>query len=195
MPAKNNSRTKSAPRQPGDRLRKTPQRMTRWVCLDSEAAGRVEDLELKEQQLSRRLSAEPHLREQYDATTAELEDARDEARENSVKFVALSIGSKPWQKLVDAHQPTREQKRDAQKDGVGNLSWNPDSFPRAAILACLRVATTDEDGKDVLSELTADEVDDMIDGTDWNSGEVSELFGACVVANQRVTRISDLGNG
>jgi hypothetical protein len=198
MPTKTskNSRTADVPAQPGDRMKKTPQRVVRWVCMDADAAGRVEELEFQEENLSKRLAQEPHLRDRYDSVVAELDEAREEAREHAVKFVAISIGSKPWQKLLDQYPPSREQKREVAKEaGNMHLSFNPDTFPRVAVKNCLRISQgKDANGIEILDELTDEEIADMYDGDEWNAGETSELFGACVLANQRVSRVGDLGN-
>ena len=189
------------PTQPTDhprpRLKKKPQSQHKWVCLDPDLTNRVEELERQERDLSRRVQTEPHLRERYDALIVELDDARDDARAASTKFVAISIGSKPWEDLVAKYPPTKEQKREVAKEaGLMILQFNPDTFPPVAMKACLNVSVgVDDDGADILDPLDDDEIYDINNGKDWNAGEVTELFGLCIAANQKVSRVADLGNG
>lgn len=176
-----------------DRLRKRPQRVTRWICLDPESAGKLEEMKERLGSLSVRLKNEPHLQDEHDMLKMEVGLLRDEVMENSVKFVAISIGGKAWNELVEKWPPTKDQKREAQKQGV-SASWDVDNFPRQSLKACLRIAEEDEDGKEVLTELSDVELDEIVDGDAWNATEAGSLFGAVLTANTKVQNIIDLGN-
>jgi hypothetical protein len=175
---------------------KKPVRVERRIPRDPEQAGRVLQLRRRRDELVARIQHEPGLQSDLEGVGADLEDAEDEVRENSIKFVAVSIGKQRWKELKAKYPPTKEQKREAQRDGM-SFPFDVDAFPPVAVRECLRISETDENGHETLSELTDDMISDMFDGDDgaWNDAEVADLINAVVFANGTQHQIGDLGNG
>lgn len=64
---------------------------------------------------------------------ADLEAAEQAATEVLYEFRLTSIGSLAWENLVSLHPPTKKQRSD---HGTA-LDYNPETFPVAAVAACL----------------------------------------------------------
>lgn len=196
-------------RQPLDHLRSHKQPVTRtvWIPLDNDAAA---ELHQAEQELTRlRIAVESRpkdtgLTQRLEEQQETVERLREELRgdpDRMAKFIARSLGRREFEDLQNAHTATPEQRKAAKKDGVGELSWNPDTFPPALIEACCFYATWDDEvGEEALEPLPADFVKEMWDGTDdqgvarWNHAEAMSLFTAAYEANN-TRRVVDLGNG
>lgn len=105
----------------------------------------------------------------YDAATAA-------ARESATVFVFRNIGRRAWDELVGEHLPIEEQQKKHRRanPGAGKLTWNPETFPPAAVAACL-----------VDPALSAADVAELWDDENWNDGELMDLFLAAVSVNQQ----------
>lgn len=74
-----------------------------------------------------------------DDASAEVESAETEASGHLVDFVFESVSSTAWERLVTEHPATKDQAADpALQDRLGRgPTWNPSTFPIAAVAACL----------------------------------------------------------
>lgn len=177
--------------------RKKPNQVDHKVCLNPVLAGRVLELSRALEDLRSRLPHDPSVASQIEGATEDLEEAKDAARAETVHFVAIAIGRKPWEKMKKDHPPTREQKKELQEAGFNRqASMNPETFAPVAFEAALRIATDwNEKGEAIaLRELDADEIKSICDGADWNDAEEGDLFTAVLIANEAAPRV-DLGNG
>jgi hypothetical protein len=177
--------------------KKKPNKVDHKVCLDPVLAGRVLDLSRKREELLSRLKHDPSVGSQVEGVTEELEEAKDEARAETIHFVAISIGRKPWEQLKKDHPPTKEQKKELQDAGFNRqASFNPDTFAPVCFAAALKVAIAwnEEGNATELRDLDDEEITDILEGKDWNDAEQGDLLTACLIANESAPRV-DLGNG
>lgn len=130
--------------------------------------------------------AEAQQRSDSDEKLAELREAIDTAREaveaTSVEMTFQSVGRKRYDKLVLAHPPTDEQKKEfAEEYGEGKEpEYDADEFSVALIAASCT--------EPVLSESQVRELRD-----EWNTAEYIELFTTSLEVNTQ-RRVADLGN-
>ena len=87
----------------------------------------------------------------------------------TVKF--RSIGRVAYEALLDAHQPTDEQRAKGRAQKV-KVEWNPDTFPPALIAAAA-----------VDPVFSLDEATELWESDDWNGEELLPLFFAAVAVN------------
>lgn len=177
--------------------KKKPNQIDHKVCLDPVLAGRVLELSRKKEELLTRLPHNPSVATELEGVTEELEETKDAARSETVHFVALAIGRKPWEALKKEHPPTKEQKKELQDAGFNRqASMNPETFTPVAFAAALKVAVDwNEKGEAIeLRELDQEEIDDILNGKDWNDAEQGDLLTAVLIANEAAPRV-DLGNG
>lgn len=170
----------ATPKQPLDHLRgkKKPVRKTVYIASDSELAASLaemeEDLRRREgmaavrdrQPKETEISFIEELRAKVDALRANVQDT-------AIKFVFESMGAKKFDKLANAHPATDAQIKEAKEQGLGDLQFNPETFPMALIDACC-VEPEHEPG--TLAE--------YLEGDEWNSAEQQELFMAAMMVNQ-----------
>lgn len=186
--------------QPLDHLRsrKKPVSKPVWIALDSDVADRYSVAKARHEQAEKLADANPAnavFAEGLSDMITELEEAEALWKENSAKFVARSLGPNDYEELVAKYPPTDEQRREAKKMGVrGSLSFNTDSFPRALIVACVSyVEGQDEDGHDILVEMSAEYVDELYSDPHWNAAELNALFEAAFEVNS-TRRVVEMGN-
>src|SRR5688572_7601724 len=115
---------------------KKPNRQEHPLCMDPVAAQRVIDLRRRKIELSGRVKNEPDLATELEVLNLDLEEAIQTVRDETVVFVALSIGKTRWKELKAQYPPTPEQKKEAAKNNV-TYSWDVDDFPEAAFEECL----------------------------------------------------------
>lgn len=135
---------------------------------------------LRQDLATRHTEAEAELSTQIAKTTlgASLQDAGDtqriaervqaveaEIRDAEVEFKFQSIGRKAWADLLARHPPTTKQKTADKR-----TTFNPETFPLAAIAASCVQPAMDVDGAGDLEELLSD-------------AQFSQLWNACVDAN------------
>lgn len=177
--------------------KKQPRRMEHKACLNPELTGRVLELRRKREELTARQAYDPSVASQLEGVTEDLEEVEAEARAESVHFVAIAIGRKPWEVMKKDHPPTKEQRKELRDEGFNRSpSFNPDTFTPVAFAAALRVATDwDAEGKAIeLRELDAEEIDDILNGSNWNESEQLDLLNIVLLANEASAHV-DLGNG
>lgn len=106
----------------------------------------------------------------------------DPDEHKSIDVLIRSIGRKPWEKLIEGHPATDEQQNDfvqqQLRQGVPpsraeRLRWNHETFPPAAIAACL-----------VDPVLTIDQAQEIWDSERWSQDELAKLFAGCVAVNE-----------
>lgn len=102
----------------------------------------------------------------------QLAELEAEIEQFYVPFKVRSISRKAWADLLAKHPPTREQVR-----AESRLTFNPETFPAAAIAATL-----------VSPEMTLDQVKVLENGVDGKGGltdaQFNTLFNAAVEVNQ-----------
>lgn len=169
---------------PLDRLTKATARHTTYVeiPLDEETArafataqATVELLESAD----KKSAAAKAARLEMDKARAAMEEA------GVIRFRVRSLGRKAWEELIEAHPPTPEQAAEAAPDLLG---WNPETFPVAALAAC--VAVVDEGEPVDLTEEQAAEL--WNDGL--NKGEAINIINRVVEINSR-NRVVQVGKG
>lgn len=192
-------------KQPLDHLRSRKKPVSRRlpIALDSEQAERAAlaraHAVMKREQAEKRVAGKMQLLPDDQRLLREADEAEEEADrlaegvlENSAWFVIRSLGPNRYEELQAQHPPTDKQRKEAREDGVlGNLGWNPDTFPIAIIAACcyaIDPETQDEE------QLTEDYVKEMYEGDDWNLAECNALLEAALAVNQQ-RRVVDQGNG
>src|ERR1035437_5077976 len=148
------------------------------LCLDSDVADKLRTAEVEEVLAREAANERPQDRQEQiklsDAQDA-LQAAREAAEQETVVFVFKSIGRPRWDALLDEHPATSKQRDELRKQGVtGDLNYNADTFPQALVAASL----TDP-------ALTEDEVNDMFNSEEWNSGELTGLFETALMVNQQ----------
>lgn len=106
-----------------------------------------------------------------DGIAEQIAALEDELDGYYVEFKVRALPRKQWQDLLAQHPPTKEHLRHHP-----DLGFNPETFPAAAIAACL-----------VEPKLTLAQVKILEDGEDGEGGltdaQFSELFNAVVSAN------------
>lgn len=111
-----------------------------------------------------------------------LEALSDEAEEASEDFTFRGIGRQGFERLIDTHEPTKDQRAKARKENA-EIQWNPETFPQALVAASL-----------VEPDLTEEEVHEIWDSDEWNQAELLELFSAALEVNT-TRRTASLGKG
>lgn len=101
-----------------------------------------------------------------------------EAAESEIEFVFEGLGRGEYARLIAAHQPTEQQKRDAKSAGV-EAPYNTDSFPPALMAAsCIEPAELAGN----VAEWT--EIHDT-----WSLGQVTKLWRTVNTANAGVAEL------
>jgi hypothetical protein len=105
------------------------------------------------------------------ALAQDLADLEEILEEHYIEFRFRALSRKGWQDLLAAHPPTKEQVK-----ADSRASFNPDTFPAAAIAACC-----------VDPVLTVEQAQALESGVDGVGGltdsQFNELFNTCVRAN------------
>lgn len=117
----------------------------RTVNAATEAHLRMQEYEAERMQKTRTDEAAATLEQ----AKAELDAARQAALDHLYVFRFTSIGAQAWEDLILRHPPTDEHRQEH-----GRVDFNPDTFPTAAVAACLAAVvhpdgTVDELGTDV----------------------------------------------
>lgn len=187
-------------KQPLDHLRSRKKPVSRRVpiALDSEQADAAAAATLQafaKRQVSDNNPGDRRLLTEAEEAEERADELNEQVRNNSAWFVVKSLGPNRYEELQAQHPPTEKQRKDARKEQLGTLAWNPDTFPLDLLPACVHyVADLDDEGHDVLEQLSPEYVKDMYEGDDWNLGEVNALLQAAVEVNQN-RRVVDMGNG
>lgn len=174
---------------PLDHLRSKKKPVTRTVRIatDQEVAERYHKAKQKEALLALDFKERPHseaIRDEYEQAKAELAEATDALRENSIKFVFRSIGRRRLRELEEAFPITDEQRKEAIAANNGEdpgVNWNPDTFPDQLVAHAL-----------VEPELSPEEMLEWLGGEEWNGAETQALFEAAWGANA-MRAVADLG--
>lgn len=164
-----------------------------FICMDPVAAGRMIELQNKRDDLKAKVRNDPDLQADLTDVLDELEEVEELVRDQTVKFVALSIGRTRWNELKAQYPPTRAQKKEFGPT-LGALEWDLEAFPPVAFEQCLRIAEIDDNGKETLVELDPEDIKEMLEGETWNENEVSQLLFSVRLANESAPRVGDLGN-
>lgn len=177
-------------KQPLDYLRSNKRPVTRtvWLSLNDELADQVNAAQERARQLRAMSDSKPRDRDlklQAELAEEEADELLAEMRrpENSAKFVARSLPRQDFEDLQNEFPATDEQRKQAKKDGIGEITWDPDTFPPALITRCVVFAYShdldtgepfgidSETGKPIerYAELTPEFVDEI-----WNSKDATE---------------------
>jgi hypothetical protein len=146
--------------------RARPREKAVWLCLAGDVMAEIEDLE-------RQLTAVSDTWEPdslaavnpAEAIAKKIKAAREKMRKAEAKFTLRSLGDKAWSDLVAAH-PSADK----------NQMWDPDTFPKAALVACL-----------VDPVVTAEQAEELFGVI--NQGQREELLAAAYEVNAEATAI------
>lgn len=190
--------------QPQDRLPKK-NALTRTVLLanDSEIGEQYRAAKQRVQLLEIRTSNSPEndaLATMLDEAREELEEIEPVALESCIEFVFRSIGRKNMEKLVLAHPPTEEQLEEVKKAKeealeAGNtdiaqeahIQWNYETFTPALVARAMvkPLAWSPENEAEIL---------EWLEGDEWNTAEIGELFQAALQVNNS-SLVLQMGKG
>lgn len=99
-----------------------------------------------------------------------------------VQFHFRGIGRAAYEKLVDMHPATAEQRMKAKAGGLGDqLAWNPETLPPALVSACCTEPA-----------MTVDQAMQLWNDPNWGQAELGQLVAAAVEVNGQ-RRTVDLG--
>ena len=152
--------------------KKTASRIETSIQLDGGIAQEIENLREEIRNAERgdirlnRNPVAPGLKKQ-------LGELVEKARDTEVTFIFQAIGRVAWDKMVTDYPPTDEDK-ELEKDAA----WDLNRFPPAIIQAAC-----------IDPKMTAEEVQEIWDSTDWSQTELTKLFAAAWQANQETPNI------
>lgn len=142
------------------------------ICLDSRVVLEID-------RLTEQLAREKTLDEQNNRTpvapgiAARIVELREQAKASEHEFVFASLGRRAYSDLIRAHPASDEQ----QKLADAALAWNTDTFPPALLAAaCVEPTGTDE------AWWTRKY-------SQWGTGQISRLWGACMAAQGGVVDV------
>lgn len=166
--------------------KKKPLTKTVTVVLDPDLAEEYEQLRQQRDMAHARTQVQPDNPEghaQLLEADAALEacKVRLEEEDAVAYFTFRGIGRAAYEKLVDSHPPTAEQRTKAKAGGMGDLAWNHDTLPPALVAACL-----------VEPQLSYEDVLDLWCSPDWNQAELAVLLNTAIEVNGS-RRTVDLG--
>lgn len=166
--------------QPKDHQRPTKKPVQRTIYFGGDLELQDELSEARKQ--LRQLEVLNRDPERIVAAREEVRRLKAAVQEDSLKIVVRSIGRKKYDKLMEAHPPTEkliaemraewEKTPEEERRRFEEPAFNPDTFPQALIEACLE-------------EYDSEDVEEMFEGDDWSSGEITALFQTCVEVNNR----------
>lgn len=107
---------------------------------------------------------------------------RREIAEAQVEFVFESVSHREWSDLLGKHQPTPQQRQQSP-----TLDHNPETFPLAAIVACLVSPREDT------PEATEGAIRRIFE--EWPPGETEQIWKACLTANKGVSQVPKWWSG
>ena len=137
------------------------------IVLDGEWGQQVLDAQERMVALESSLRARPGdttLIGELDELLAEIERLNAERDEHVAVFKFKGLGRDRYERLVRAHPPTQEQRKQAARESSG-ASWNRDTFPPALIHACL-----------VEPSMTLEQVVELLADDEWNEADAGALF-------------------
>lgn len=173
-------------KQPADYLlsKKKASIRTVPICMDAEVADEYATLlvqvELKKAEL-RTYEGDKRIERELEDLEAQLLEAKDRAREQTIVFKFRSLGRQAYEDLVQEHPATKKQVDDAKKEGLGGQGFNVETFPIALIAACI-----------IEPKLNEDDVKGMWNSDEWNSAELSLLW-ECALGVNSQRRVMELG--
>lgn len=190
-----------------DRLRerKKPAENIVPVCMDSGLVEHRDQISARLSQLRNRLGSrsDTKLELEIQGLEDDLDNAQQAVLEASEWFAVRALAPDDYQKLVDAHPPTKEQKQQARKDNGprASLAWDPDTFPYALMIASVFVLTVKEFNEDSKPEFDGTEdqfteefVTEMRSNGNWGGGELAVLVNTAIKINESASNIGAAGN-
>ena len=157
------------------RSRKTARTVEVTIVLNDDWGSKVAQLQADVDRVTREAggigpAATAAQRELADLTD-ELDKLLVEKAENTATFRFKGLSRDRYERLMNAHPPTKDQRARAANLGIPAL-WNSDTFPPALVAACL----VEPD------DWTEDDVNAMWHDDNWNQAELNELFSAAISA-------------
>lgn len=182
-------------KQPLDRLRSRKKPVSKRVPIfDTELADTADQLRTaaaNARERSNRAPGDQALQAAAQDAEEEASRALDAAVQGAEWFVVRSLSPRAYEELVNQHPATSDQLKDARKQGMMQLAWNPDTFPDALLASCVSYEDA-ETGE--LGPLDESFVKEMHESDEWNSAEIGALVQAAVEVNS-VRRVVDVGKG
>lgn len=163
--------------------RKKPNRKTHYVPINQDLADQIEDIQEELAEMRGRLAVSggsEFFQESVDRLCKQKDDLVEQLKDpkNSIKFVFQSIGPRRYDKLITASQFTEERKEEvrAQGDDPDKMSFDVRLFsPKVIAASCIE--------PEGLTEQYVSE--EMLEGENWTSGELTDLYGAALEVNLR----------
>jgi len=134
------------------------------IQLDSGIALRLEELQEQRAQAvrdDRRMNRNPLA----PGIERQIEELTEQARDTVVEFKFGSIGRAAFEKLMRAHKPDQEDKKE------GSV-FNTKTFPPILVAAT-----------SIEPEINEEQAKQMFNSPEWNQGELLKLFTAAMLAN------------
>lgn len=146
------------------------------IIIDHKWADSLDDARravFRASQEARVAGRDPEDDEAWQEANADVQALLGQQAEAVQVFTFRAIGRPEYQRILDDHQPTLAQRKEAP-----GLAWNPLTFPQALV-----AATSLE------PRMTEQQVDEMWNSVEWTAGELGKLWGA---ANASVTHIRQI---
>lgn len=200
-------------RQPLDHLRSRKKQVYLDVSIPDDGAYLVarDDARSKVAQLDLRSKigrdGQRQGNEELEEAKEALARAEDELEPHLLWFRATGLPPKKYDALVSEHPPTADQRKEAKKDGISALAYNPDTFLNELVIRCVTFAYVEtEDGEIEAARPPFPEnvqfepisqafMDEMREDGQWVQGEIAQLWEAAANVNQNIRRVGTLGNG
>lgn len=158
--------------------KKKPLTKTVPVVLDPDLAEEYEEVRRAADLAHARVSVSPDNAEAH-AQLLEADAALQQLRQRLVDEDAVvtfrfrGIGRAAYEKLVDLHPATAEQRMKAKSQGITDgLAWNTDTLPPALVAACC-----------VEPPMTQEEAARLWSDPNWGQAELGQLLSAAIEVN------------
>lgn len=174
---------------------KTTARESVDIVMDRAWGQRLGEAQLRVAVLQEQVTRSPSdttLTGEIEELTGEIEELTALKPEKVCTFVFKSIAADRYERLVNAHPPTQEQRTRAAKLGR-SVSFNEDTFARALVAACMIEPRLTRAQIDELWTSGADDDDTPEDersiGSRFSSAELAALFMTAQAANMGRQRV------
>jgi hypothetical protein len=146
--------------------RAKPRQKPVWLCLAGDVVAEIEDLERQLGSVADTWAPDSlAATNPAEAIAKKIKSARERMRKQEVKFLLQSLGDKAWSDMVAAH-PSADK----------NQIWDPETFPKAALIACC-----------IDPVMTAEQAEELF--AVLNQGQREELLAAAYEVNADATAI------
>lgn len=156
------------------RSRKTAQQASCTIQLDGSIVRQLEELR-DAYRGAQRYDSKHNEPDTAPGIARRINELLEQARASEVTFTFRSIPTAKFDKLVNSHPITKEQRQQIKDAGQVPPSFNPETFPPALI------AAASHDPK-----ISPEEASDLWQDEGWSTGELLRLFNTAFQINQGV---------